>query len=205
MHQPDSSHVNPAARWSTLSADERPQVQPVKSIDWTAMHRPKATGARSLAGALRHCARVFSARLAMLLLISGALGAIGCGKETSPRQAIAGRVRVGGQPLAHGLVTFIPVAPTKGPRVLAPVREGEFQRSAEQGPWPGVFRIEITATTPDIVAMEQGQRPDQVPREVWDGFRQVHSEFNSESTLQVTVKEAELNKFDFEARWSERR
>ncbi len=144
---------------------------------------------------------MLAGRLALLAGCAALACAAGCGGEPSPGQAIRGAVQVEGQPLAHGVATFIPIAPTEGPRVLVPVRAGHFERSAADGPWPGTYRVEITATTPDVLAMQQGQRLDRVPAEAWAGFREIAPEFNRQSTLRVEIARSGDNQFNFDVRW----
>ncbi|MCG5054953.1 MAG: alpha/beta hydrolase [Myxococcales bacterium] len=62
------------------------------------------------------------------------------------RQALRGRVFVGGIPLAHGWVTFHPEDP-KAPLVAAYIsagKEGHFEVDPKQGPVPGRYRAEVT-------------------------------------------------------------
>ena len=141
-------------------------------------------------------------RLQQIFVAGLVLAMAGCGGEPLPGRAVSGRVLVEGAPLVHGEAMFVPIAPTKGPRVAAPIRDGKF--ACEEGPWPGEFRVEVRAASPDVVALQSGRRPDTVSAQEWAEFRTIASEFNSRSTLRARVAESGPSEFEFNVRWSPR-
>ena len=73
----------------------------------------------------------------------------GCGAHGPQRGAIAGKVTVGGRPLAAGRVLFLPQAPNKGPVASATIAAGEFNLDESEGPIVGLNRVEVEAS-PDL-------------------------------------------------------
>lgn len=72
------------------------------------------------------------------------IAAAGCGGEAT-RVPIRGSVTLDGAPLADGQITLVPLAATNGPTAGAPIVDGSFAISADQGPTVGSYRVEITA------------------------------------------------------------
>lgn len=135
-----------------------------------------------------------------LWLLASLVGCAGNGGTEEPRFAIEGKVTADGTPLEHGTVVFIPQGATKGPRVVARVDEGEFQVDRFQGPCAGEFRIEVNATTPDVQAMQEGRRVQEISPAEWQAFRDVQEEFNTRSTMTATVSADSPNTFEFQVR-----
>jgi len=125
----------------------------------------------------------------------------GCGSSGPQRAAVEGAVSLNGQPLAAGMVTFVPMGDPKkpsGPSVPARVKNGVFKLSAYEGPVVGQNRILIEATdylgfpVDDEQAfaknvMEKGPLPKQPVPEI----------YNTKSTLKEEVKAGGPNKYEF--------
>lgn len=80
------------------------------------------------------------------------LAICGCGVQSSPsfdRVAIRGTVTLDSQPLADGLIQFIPDARIRGPKVIVPIEGGVFEVDVEHGPVAGSHRVEIVLTPPE--------------------------------------------------------
>lgn len=81
--------------------------------------------------------------LAMGLLVS----ASGCGSEEPlTRASASGVVYTDGVELKSGVVRFVPIEGTSGPVVVAPVTDGSFSLTPENGPVVGSHRVEVEAT-----------------------------------------------------------
>jgi acetyl esterase/lipase len=75
-------------------------------------------------------------RLADWLRASGFL-------STAARAAVAGTVRIGGEPVRWGMITFVPTGSSAGPVAFAMISRGDFQIPAERGAAVGANRIEV--------------------------------------------------------------
>ena len=123
--------------------------------------------------------------------------AAGCQDAGPDRAPIAGRVTVGGEPLAAGRILFKPIAPTEGPVTSAAIVDGAYRLSEEQGPIVGKHRVELEAELPLGFALDDEQAfakrggkrlpPNPIP-----------PQFNRQSTLRVEVLAETENTFDIE-------
>ncbi len=84
---------------------------------------------------------LFSTRC--LLLPAGILMMCGCGDTR--RQRFEGTVTFDGRPIEKGYIRLIPQQGTPGPTAGANIENGRFAIAAEDGPFAGTFRVEITA------------------------------------------------------------
>jgi len=125
----------------------------------------------------------------------------GCSQEKSPGQAVSGRVLVEEQPLHAGRVTFNPLNQTSGPKVTAIIRDGTFQFSPQDGPWPGEFQVLIASTPPDIEAFLNHESHESIRQKAQERHPVIAQEFNSKSKLRATVNRDQENAFEFEVRW----
>jgi hypothetical protein len=128
-------------------------------------------------------------------LLLAVLTVTGCGRSGPTRAAIEGQVTLGGKPLDAGRVLFVPVAPTTGPATSARITAGRYELSKSAGPVVGTNRVEIEADLPlgfalddELAFAKRGPRP--LPP------NPIPPQFNTQSTLTVTVKADERNTFD---------
>lgn len=70
------------------------------------------------------------------------------------RTAVTGEVTLDGQPLSQGVVRFVPIEQTSGPKTTVTVIEGRFQAPESAGPLVGTHRIEIESTDMAGYAMD---------------------------------------------------
>ena len=98
-------------------------------------------------------------------------------------------------PLGEGLITFVPLPGTTGPKVSASIEGGRYAVAADQGLQPGDFKVEVYGLPPGVKAMAEGRHP---PRGEED-YREVSPEFNSQSRLAATLT-AGANREDFRVR-----
>jgi hypothetical protein len=120
---------------------------------------------------------------------------IGCGGDGLARAPITGSVTIGGQPLVSGRILFMPLAPSQGPTVSAPIIDGAYTLARKEGPVTGTNRVEVEAdlhlgfAIDDEAAFAQcGGRP--LPP------NPIPPEFNRQSQLTVEVKSGEDNTFN---------
>ena len=114
----------------------------------------------------------------------------GCGGNT--RQAIEGSVTLDGQPLQDGSIQFRPIEGTEGPTAGAEVLNGQFSIHRDDGPLPGIYRVEITA-----MGKTQGKLPPKLARQ-WGEYTQIlPTRYNTESQLRAEVAAGGPNQFEF--------
>lgn len=71
----------------------------------------------------------------------------GCGSSDGfARVPVAGHVHVDGQPLAQGVIRFVPDKTVAGPSAQAVVENGLYKLDRSSGPVAGKHRVEIEAT-----------------------------------------------------------
>jgi hypothetical protein len=135
-------------------------------------------------------------RYSALIVLVFAATFVGCGgKPALPRGAVQGQVTVAGQPLAAGRILFIPIAPTTGPTVSAPVINGRYTLTQEQGPIAGDQRVEVEAELnlgfafdDELAFAQRGGQP--LPP------NPIPPEFNRQSKLTTRITESSPNTFD---------
>ena len=147
------------------------------------------------------------------LAITGLLAAsvTGCGgsdPNAPARAAVSGTVTLDGQPLAAGVIRFIPTKETKGPKTTATIEDGVFTLPAEFGPLAGRNRVEIESLDNGGFAMDDEEalqrlheQPPAAPIEVV----RVPPTSNRRSRLVAEISETDDNKLSFELVSTQRR
>lgn len=141
------------------------------------------------------CSQVSAA--VTLLMVTLCVLVAGCGGSDFPkRYGVEGCVRIDGADMEKGLISFIPLAPTKGPKVVGLVRDGKYVIDEAAGPSAGRFLVKIETVPPEIEAIASGKglasqsNNKQRPR--------VAAKFNRNSQLEVVVGEEARDCFDFD-------
>jgi hypothetical protein len=70
----------------------------------------------------------------------------GCGKKGPQRAAASGHVSLDGQPIAEGVIQFLPVEGTVGPEAGGVITNGQYDIPHERGPVVGKNRVELRAS-----------------------------------------------------------
>ncbi len=130
-----------------------------------------------------------------VVLIMATCLASGCGGD-SGRGAVSGKVTVDGQPLADGVITFVPAAGTEGPSAGSEVKDGRYSIPADTGPVPGDYRVELRAQKKTGKMIEVGS-PEPPGTKIPETVEALPAKYNSKSTLKETIK-AGNNPLDFE-------
>jgi hypothetical protein len=122
----------------------------------------------------------------------------GCGSVDSDRLAIKGNVTLGGEPLAGGSISFVPLN-ADGISAAGMIVSGQFTIPHADGPSPGEFRVEILyfAETGRMVA-----DTDAPGQQMAETRQVVPAKYNFESTLKVQLNadNAENLEFKLDAR-----
>jgi len=114
------------------------------------------------------------------------------------RRRLEGEVKIDGEPADLALITFIPIAPTAGPKASGLVRQGKYVIEQKDGPYPGRFLVKIENVPYEIEAMaarRTGTKPPPAPGKLRPV---VAADYNRDSTITVTVRQDEENRFDFD-------
>ncbi len=125
------------------------------------------------------------------------LGLIGCsGADSWQRAAVEGEVTLDGAPLASGTIRFVPHVDTNGPAAFAPIVDGRYSLSAEEGPATGRYTVEITSVR------KTGSQVTGADGRTYDAEKQfLPSHYNVDSTLEADIKpEGNLHSFELHTR-----
>lgn len=123
----------------------------------------------------------------------GLLLLAGCG-QASQRADLEGTVTLDGKPLAEGRIKFIPQPDTGGPSAGAKIAEGRFSIARAKGIFPGMFRVEITASRKTGRKVENPIAPGNFFAET---VQYLPSRYNRQSELTAEVTTEGPNQFEF--------
>lgn len=120
---------------------------------------------------------------------------IGCRRGSELRRvAVAGKVSYQGEPIADGVIVFVPVQGTAGPGASAVIKDGGYNVLAGGGVPIGIYRVEVQA-------FRASSRPGPAlgplrAEPVTEPY--LPSNFNTESTLELHVSGQPLKHADFD-------
>lgn len=140
-------------------------------------------------------------RIAAPIAVAVALcGCGGRGARELPRAAVTGTVTLDGKPLGKGVIRFVPLEGTPGPKTSAMISQGQFSAEQAHGPVVGKHRIEIESTDDGGYALDDEEAFQKLrasgTRRI--GAVRVPAVYNSRSTLTETVAPEGPNEFTFE-------
>ena len=81
-----------------------------------------------------------SLRLALPLIVA----LFGCSKNGVGRASIHGTVSLGGKPIEHGQILFVPSGENSGPTAGAAIKNGAYAITAQRGPKIGTNQVQIS-------------------------------------------------------------
>jgi hypothetical protein len=125
-------------------------------------------------------------------LAAALLAGLGCG-ASDPRQAVSGAVTWKGQPLAAGMIRFLP-AGGAGTEQGAVITDGRYEIPKGQGLLPGTYAVKVFSPDPN-----SGQGPPDVPPGERGGYpakERIPAKYNAQTTLTFEVKAGTPNTFD---------
>jgi hypothetical protein len=128
--------------------------------------------------------------------MAAVFGVVGCGGSSDglPRQAVSGEVKLDGQPLTKGKITFVPVG-FEGPPVGAPIEEGSYSIPTADGPIPGSYRVGIYRKMPTGKSTPDPDDPSTV---IEEQFETIPAQYNLKSELKAEVTKGGDNHFPFD-------
>ncbi|MCI0638455.1 MAG: carboxypeptidase-like regulatory domain-containing protein [Gemmataceae bacterium] len=123
------------------------------------------------------------------------LFAFGC--STDNRCDVSGTVTLAGKSLDQGTIMFVSVDEKSGNQVSALINNGSYKIPRDGGLQPGKYRVAISSPdgkTPDPVAA-----PDALPGPTgnFSSKERVPAKYNTESQLEIEIKQGQSNRFDF--------
>ncbi|QDT85303.1 hypothetical protein [Gimesia chilikensis] len=127
---------------------------------------------------------MLSVQRVIVLLGSICLLACGCGQaeEGPPRRIVEGKVEFQGQPLAAGMIRFIPEAP--GPVAVARIEQGAYRVDNKGGVPLGKHRVEVVSRQPEPELVEAEVLPDQGAATAIS----IPAQYNSNTSLSADVE-----------------
>lgn len=139
---------------------------------------------------------------AVLAGLVAAMLVSGCGRRTEgpPRVAASGTVTLDGEPLPEGVIRFVPIGETKGPKASTTIEEGTFAFPKNYGPVPGTHRIEIEATEADLPDPddEAAVQAHLATRKQRKPAARIPPAYNQHSELTEEISPAGTNEFRFD-------
>jgi hypothetical protein len=139
----------------------------------------------------RHCAGLIHG----LMMLSMLTVASGCADPYVGLQEITGSVKLVGEPLKDGSITFAPID-GRGTQSGAPIVNGTYLIPRKNGLKAGKYLIKITAGDGKTPANEEAGNPGGSTNIVSADL--IPDDWNTRSTREVEVKANSANKFDFE-------
>jgi hypothetical protein len=142
------------------------------------------------------------------ILFSGLI--LGCGSGAAdgpPRADVRGTVTLDGQPLPEGLIRFVPLEGTPGPKTSVAILNGQFSADASTGPAVGAHRIEIESTDDGGFDFDDETAIDRLKESRTRRIKvvRVPPTFNTNSRLTETVSGDGSNEFEFQLTSNHRR
>lgn len=128
--------------------------------------------------------------VACTLLLSCFVALTGCGTKGEQKLTVSGNVLVAGQPLPDGAIKFLPVDPNGKSMSGTTIKTGAFTIPAENGLFPGKYRVEISAAS-------QTAKTEEVPGGIKLAKETIPAKYNRNSTLTAEVTSAGNNVFEF--------
>ncbi len=137
---------------------------------------------------------------AALLLTAITTMSVGCSgsDDAPPRAGVYGTVNLDGRLLEKGVIRFVPIDGTKGPKATVAVESGRFEAPEGQGPVIGQHRVEIESLNDGGYGMndEEGlQRLQANPKRLKAVY--VPADYNSHSILRAYITQGGPNEWTF--------
>jgi hypothetical protein len=126
------------------------------------------------------------------------LAMIGCGGEPGdnlPREAIAGKVTMDGQPLPRATITFSPASQGES-SATSQVENGEFSIPRDRGLVPGDYKVAISHTDqPEGHVKIELKKPG---KKTSGSFKElIPAKYNAKTELKATIPKGGKSDLDF--------
>jgi hypothetical protein len=117
----------------------------------------------------------------MIIAVTVAWGAAGCGSRSPPRYRVRGSVAFAGRPVARGEVSFAPDRGNAGPGAFAEIVDGCYETTLGVGGGPTI----VTVTGYDGPPANEGSQG--TGRLLFDGWQMPAALPRSDTTLDIEV------------------
>jgi hypothetical protein len=135
--------------------------------------------------------------LALGLVLLASLLSVGCSKSHGGRQEVKGTIKLKGQPLDQGQITFMPMSDDRSTQAGAPIKDGSYFIDREHGLMPGKYKVILTSGDGRTPALQPDQAPGPTGANIISKDR-IPADYNTHSKQEVEVTEKGPNVFDYD-------
>jgi hypothetical protein len=121
----------------------------------------------------------------------------GCTNDYGGRQEIKGTIKLKGQPLDQGQISFLPISGDGVTKEGAGITNGQYKIDRAHGLMPGTYRVTITSGD----GRTRAEAPDEPPGPTGANIiskDRIPPEYNTNSKQEVEVTEKGKNVFNFD-------
>ncbi len=124
-------------------------------------------------------------RLVILLPVLLLSPMLGCGRSGPQRVVVSGTVAYRGEPIADGMIRFVPLEPGAGPMAGALIKDSKYEVNALGGVPVGRCRVEIKSLK--TVPGQPTARPKGLDLFRDPTIQYIPEKYNNNSTLEVMI------------------
>lgn len=139
-----------------------------------------------------------------LMLLITAIGLAGCfGAREPERASVSGMILLDGQPLENASLVLVPAEGVNGPASGAAIVQGKFSIPRAQGPFLGLYRVEVTAMKEDKSKSPQASSSETTELMASGAplIQFIPPQYNQKSTLTLDVHAGE-NRYEVDLKSS---
>jgi hypothetical protein len=133
---------------------------------------------------------------ALFVLAAVAVSFAGCGPNYGGRQEIKGTIKLKGQPLDQGQITFIPISGDASTKEGSLITNGVYRIERQFGLMPGRYKVIITSGDARTPA-NTDEPPGPTGANIISKDR-IPPEYNTNSKQEVEVTDKKANVFDYD-------
>jgi hypothetical protein len=131
----------------------------------------------------------------MVLVVTACI--VGCGSNYGGRQEIKGAIKLKGQPLDQGQISFMPISGDGATKEGAMIANGDYHIDRQHGLMPGKYKVIITSGD----GRTRADAPDELPGPTGANIiskDRIPPDFNTNSKQEVEVTDKKPNVFNFD-------
>jgi hypothetical protein len=132
----------------------------------------------------------------VLALLTSALW-VGCGQDYGGRQEVKGTIKLKGEPLDQGLITFIPISDDRSTQSGTQIANGSYHIDRAHGLVPAKYKVIITSGDGRTPANAPDQAPGPTGANIISKDR-IPPDYNTHSKQEIEVTEKGPNVFDYD-------
>jgi hypothetical protein len=131
------------------------------------------------------------------LVLAFAASFAGCGQDYGGRQEVKGTIKLKGQPLDQGQITFMPMSGDRSTQEGSLIANGSYHIDRAHGLMPGNYKVIITSGDAKTPAANPDQPPGPTGANIISKDR-IPPEYNTHSKQEVEVTDKKPNVFDYD-------